>query len=189
MPLCLFQIIKVRSNQYILSSFPPFPHYLSLFFQELYPGFCNLSFCAFLLLVFSSFSYLLSLISLAPIMQMPVSLASITGHIYFTAVRISTNWKHLCLTKGNTRHFEGTGMRGRGEIGSAHDLAPGQVLVTWPREEAEMDAASQEELCESLLQAQLLWDPRGLELEGELSFLEMGPFSGLPRQSVKHRNT
>lgn len=47
-------------------------------------------------------------------------------------------------------------MREREEIASTHDLTPGQVLITRPRKKAEMDAAFQEDLSESLLQVQLL---------------------------------
>lgn len=51
-------------------------------------------------------------------------------------------------------------MRGRAQVVAAH-LTPGQVLVTWPREKAEVDAAFQEEL----------WDLCGQELGGDIFFL------------------
>lgn len=69
-------------------------------------------------------------------------------------------WKLLCLSMDARRHFEGTEMRGRAQVVAAH-LTPGQVLVTWPREKAEVDAAFQEEL----------WDLCGQELGGDIFFL------------------
>lgn len=74
-------------------------------------------------------------------------------------------------------------MRGRAEVVAVH-LTPGQVLVTWPRAKAEVEAAFQEELCESLPQVQLLWDLCGQELGGDIFFLQVGPFSVLPSKSL-----
>lgn len=45
------------------------------------------------------------------------------------------------------------------------------------------------QLCESLLWAQTLWDLCSPDLEGDLYFLQVGPFSDQPHQSLKHRNT
>lgn len=78
-------------------------------------------------------------------------------------------------------------MRGSREIASAPELTPGPVLVTWLQEGAElMQLLICEELCGSLPQAQLLWDLCGPDLEGALSFLQAGPFSDRPHQSLKH---
>lgn len=111
---------------------------------------------------------------------MPGSLMSITGCVYCYHNKQQTevsvfNWE-------DTRHFVGTGMRRRGEIASSRDLTPGQVLVTWLREE---------ERWLQDLRKSLGLSAFGLNVtqnQGRPSYLWVGPVSGLSLQSLKHRN-
>lgn len=94
----------------------------------------------------------------------------------------------MCLSRENTRHFEGAGMRGRGEIASAHDLTPEKVPVTWLREEAEVAVASQEEPGNVCIELSCFGICVTQNLGENILPLSRACFS-LSLQILKHRNT
>ena len=74
-------------------------------------------------------------------------------------------------------------MRQSGEIASSHDLTPGQILVTWLREEERWLQDLRKSLGLSAFRLNVTQN------QGRPSYFWVGPVSGLPLQSLKHRNT
>lgn len=146
-------IIKVEIS-IILSWFPPFPHYLPFFFFENYIW----AFATWVSVHFYFWYFLKSNIP-APNVQAPGSLVSVSGWVYFTALRISSNVEAFVFNYGEIQDIF-WGSKDERERGNSFcpqsdpRAGPGQLA----KGKGGSGCSFQEGLCESLLQAQMLWD-------------------------------